>query len=134
MSSLKEKILSFVKLKGPVLPVQINKETGRDSFFSGAILSELAGSKEVKISNAKVGGSPVYFVEGQEPKLSMLYDGLPMREKEAYNLLKEKKVIKSACFFSILISISGNSKNIKAGDYVFDTPLSSFTMLKKIIK
>ena len=94
MSSLKEQVLSFVQAKGPVLPVQINKEIGRDSFFSGAILSELAGSKELKISKAKIGGSPVYFIKGQEAKLSMLYDGLAMREKEAYNLLKEKKVIK----------------------------------------
>ena len=31
---------------------------------------------------------------GQEEKLSMLYNGLPQKEKEAYNLLKEKGVLK----------------------------------------
>jgi hypothetical protein len=93
MISLKDKVLEVVRARGPVLPVHINKETGRDSFFSGAILSELIENKLVKISNGKIGGSPVYYVAGQEPKLSILYDHLPMREKEAYTLLKEKQVL-----------------------------------------
>lgn len=93
MISLKEKVLSLVRLKGPVLPVHINKEIERDSFFSGAILSELIENKLVKISSGKIGGSPIYYVAGQEQKLSILYDHLPMREKEAYNLLKEKQVL-----------------------------------------
>ena len=93
MSSLKEKVLSFVRLHGPILPVQINREIGKDSFFSGAILSELVASKEVKMSHAKIGGSRVYYVNGQEEKLSMLFDNLAMREKEAYSLLKEKQVL-----------------------------------------
>lgn len=90
---LRDKVLFLVRAKGPVLPVHINKEIQRDSFFSGAILSELIAEKVVKISSAKIGGSPVYYVAGQEQKLSILYDHLPMREKEAYNLLKDKKVL-----------------------------------------
>jgi len=96
MSILKEKVLSFVKAKGPVLPIHINKEIGHDSFFSGAILSELVSNKAIKISYGKIGSSPVYYVVGQEPKLDMLYSNLPMREKEAYNLLKEKKIIRDS--------------------------------------
>lgn len=94
MIGLKEKTLSFVRSKGPVLPIQVKNEIGRDLFFSGAILSELVSEKQIKISHAKIGSSPLYYFEGQEEKLSRLYDGLPMREKEAYDLLKTKKVLK----------------------------------------
>jgi hypothetical protein len=94
MSDIKEKILSIVKINGPVLPMQIAGQVGKDSIFTGAILSDLASSKLVKISSARIGGSPVYYVDGQEEKLEKLYDGLAMREKEAYNLLKKAKFLR----------------------------------------
>lgn len=90
----KEKVLSFVKNKGPVLPRDVSKEFNSDTFITGAILSTLVASKDLKISNAKIGGSPVYYAIGQEEKLSILYNYLPNKEKEAYNLLKEKKILR----------------------------------------
>lgn len=91
---LRDKVLACVKSKGPVLPMQVAKEIQRDTFYAGAILSELAAEKIIKISTAKIGGSPVYYMPGQEEKLNLLYQGLPQKEKEAYNLLKEKKMLK----------------------------------------
>lgn len=93
---LKSKTLDYVKRNGPVLPIQISREIGRDSFFAGAILSDLFSSKQVLLSHAKIGGSKIYYVKGQEPKLEILYNYLPMKEKEAYNLLKNKKVLRDS--------------------------------------
>ena len=91
---MRDKVLAFVKTQGPVLPMQVAKDLGKDTFYAGAILSELLNSKMIKISSAKIGGSPVYYIPGQEDKLQILYNGLPQKEKEAYNLLREKKILK----------------------------------------
>ncbi len=92
----KTKILSFIREKGPVIPRDISKQFGGDTFITGAVLSTMADSKELRISHAKVGGSPVYYLSGQEEKLSLLYQYLPGKEKEAYTLLKEMKLIKDS--------------------------------------
>ena len=93
MLNVKEMVLDFVRRQGPVLPIQVAKIMNSNTMFAGAILSELIANKLVKISSAKIGGSPVYYVLGQEEKLSILYDHLPAKEKEAYNLLKENIVL-----------------------------------------
>ncbi len=94
MEGLREKVLTFVRQYGPVLPVQISKVLNKDIFFAGAVLSELVASKLIKISIAKIGGSPVYYAPGQEEKLSVLFNHLPLKEKEAYSLLKESKFLR----------------------------------------
>lgn len=92
--TMREKVISFIKSSGPVLPVQISKRFGGNLLFSGAILSELVSKKAIKISNAKVGGSPVYYVNGQESKLEVLYTHLKDVHKKVYDSLKEEKVLK----------------------------------------
>jgi len=94
--NLMSKVLSFLENNGPSVPVSISQGIGRDSFFVGAILSELIQSKRVKLSNAKIGGSKVYYLPCQEERLSVLYKYLPDAEKKAYDLLKEKNIIKSS--------------------------------------
>ncbi|MEM3373770.1 MAG: hypothetical protein QXE31_00980 [Candidatus Woesearchaeota archaeon] len=106
----KDKVKEFVKLKGPVLPRDVSKEFKVDTFITGAVLSTLVDNKELKISYAKIGGSPVYYADGQESKLVMLYNYLPSKEKEAFNLLKEKKVLRDA---DLEPSIRVALKNIK---------------------
>ncbi|MBS3150269.1 hypothetical protein J4425_00470 [Candidatus Woesearchaeota archaeon] len=91
--SLRNDILNYVAKNGPVLPVQISKQINNNIIFAGAVLSELVASKKVKISNSKIGGSPVYYISGQEYKLSMLYPYLKDVHKKVYDLLKEKKVL-----------------------------------------
>lgn len=90
---LKNKILSYVTLNGPCLPVQLSKQIHSNILFAGAVLSELVANQKLKISHSKIGGSPVYYVQGQESKLSILYPHLHEREKKAYDLLKENKVL-----------------------------------------
>lgn len=94
MQELKFKVLEFIRLRGPVIPVQISKQIGSNILFAGAVLSELLNSGKIKISSAKIGGSPVYYFPGQEPRLNILYGYLNQREKQAYDLLKDKKTLK----------------------------------------
>jgi len=89
-----EKIIEVIKRRGPSLPIQISKEVGLSSLFISAFLSELAGEKRLKISHLKVGGSPLYFLEGQEEQLEKFYNYMHPREAEAFLLLKEKKILK----------------------------------------
>ena len=88
----KENVLSFVKLKGPILPREAVKEFGGDTFILGAVLSQLVDSKEIKISHSKIGGSPVYYTMGQEQRLQELYSYLPAMEKRAFDMLKNQKI------------------------------------------
>jgi len=91
-----EKIINILKEKGPSLPIQIAKEIGISSLFISAFLSELTNEKKVKISHLKVGGSPLYFLEGQEEKLEPFHKYMHPRESEAFLLLKKKKVLKDS--------------------------------------
>ena len=90
---MRNKIIALLKIRGPSLPVHISKEIGLSSIFAGAFLSELASSKEIKISNMKVGGSPLYYLPGQETLLENFSNSMPGKEKEALVLLKEKKIL-----------------------------------------
>jgi len=94
-TSLKEEVFQFLSRAGPSFPAKISQGVGRESYFIGAVLSELIQSKRIKLSYAKIGGSKLYYLPGQEEKLSILYDHLPNAEKNAYDLLKEKKFLKS---------------------------------------
>ena len=91
-----EEILNFIKARGPVLPVDIGKLLGVNLLFASAHLSELTSKGLVKISSVKVGGSPVYYVPGQEVKLQNYVDRLHEKERRAYELLKKERLLKDS--------------------------------------
>ncbi|MCL5018628.1 MAG: FaeA/PapI family transcriptional regulator [Candidatus Pacearchaeota archaeon] len=93
---VKEKIMHFIRLRGPSLPVHISKETGLSILFASAFLSDLYSEKMIGISNLKVGSSPLYFIPGQEPQLENFSKYLKSKEKEAFLFLKEKKFLKDS--------------------------------------
>jgi len=93
---IKEKALNIVRSRGPILPAQVNKELGVNVIFASALLSELVDNKAIKISNTKIGSSPVYYVVGQEPKLQMLRDKLNDKQQKAFDMLKRDKVLRDA--------------------------------------
>ena len=92
-SLTKERIISILNRRGPSLPIHIAKEMGMSLLFTSAFLSELYNEKRIKISNMRVGNSPIYFLEGQEKNLEEFSKHLGGKEKEAYNLLKEKSIL-----------------------------------------
>jgi len=89
------KIVTIIKSKGPVLPVQITKELNTTPIFAAAMLSELVDSKILRLSFTKIGGSPIYYLPGQESLLpNLLYGHLHEKEKKAYDLLKQHGILK----------------------------------------
>jgi len=91
-----EKILEVIKERGPSLPVQIARVLGMSSLFISAFLSELASEKRIKISHLKVGGSPLYYLEGQEEQLEPFYKYLHPREAETFLILKKHNILKDS--------------------------------------
>jgi hypothetical protein len=95
-AQIREKILSILRFRGPLLPVHIANETGLTMLFASAFLSELLSDKKIKMSHMKVGSSPVYFLPGHESQLEKYSNHLKSREKDAFILLKEKRIIKDS--------------------------------------
>ncbi len=93
-SSLKERIITIIRRKGPTLPVYIAKEVEMSILFTSAFLSELLSDKKIKISHMRVGNSPIYFIEEQKFQLEKFSNYLKSKEKDAFLILKEKKFLK----------------------------------------
>ena len=93
-AQIKEKMVSFLRINGPSLPVHISQYAEQSILFTSAFLSELLSDKIVKTSNMRVGSSPIYYLPGQEPQLDKYSNYLKSKEKEAYLLLKEKQFLK----------------------------------------
>lgn len=89
----KERILSIIRINGPSLPVYIAKSVDISPLFTSAFLSELNAEKKLKMSNMKVGSSPLYLIPGQENLLENFTQHLNGREQDALSLLKSKKVL-----------------------------------------
>jgi len=89
-----EIILGIVKERGPILPVHVSKQINDDILMTSARLSELLTLKHIKISNLKVGGSPLYYFPGQEYRLQNFVENLQGVEKKAYDILRQKKIMK----------------------------------------
>lgn len=64
MSNL-EKAFDIVKQQ-PLLPVEAASKLGVDSFLAKAFLDQLVDARRIKATSEKVGGVPIYFVDGQE--------------------------------------------------------------------
>lgn len=92
----RDKILEVIKLKGPVLPVQISKEIGTNILMASAHLAELTASNRLKISTIKVGGSPLYYLPGQEAMLQKFIGDMNDKEKKAFDLLQQNKILRDA--------------------------------------
>ena len=91
--AVKEKIFSFLRNRGPSIPVRVAKETGLSMLFASAFLSELISETRIKTSHMKVGGSPIYLIPGQENLLENFSQYLGNKEKEVLAILKEKKFL-----------------------------------------
>ena len=91
---MKDKIISLMKLRGPVLPLDVSKSLNTNSIMAGAYLSELVSLKLIKISSLKIGGSPLYYLPEHSFKLQNFTHVLKGPEKKSYDLLQEKKILK----------------------------------------
>ncbi|MBI2650386.1 hypothetical protein HYX04_03655 [Candidatus Woesearchaeota archaeon] len=92
----RERIVDIIKVKGPVLPVQISKEIGSNILMASAHLAELTASSRLKISTIKVGGSPLYYLAGQEEMLQKFTGNMNDKEKKAFDMLQQSKILRDA--------------------------------------
>ncbi len=138
-SEIKEKIISILKRNGPGLPVHIARGVELSTLFTSAFLSELASEKRIKISYMKVGNSPLYYLSAQEQLLEKVSHYLKSREKEAFALLKERKIIKDSeqepAIRIALREIKDFAIPFKKNDEIFwryfTIPITEFKMVEK---
>ena len=95
-SIIKEKILSAIRSEGPSLPVHISKKIEQSTLLTSAFLSELVSEKKLKITYMRVGSSPVYYLPEQKNQIEKYSHYLKSKEREAFDILKEKKIIKDS--------------------------------------
>lgn len=93
-ATIKEGIIRFIQSNGPCLPIHISKGVSQSMLFSSAFLSELFAEQRVKMTNMRVGSSPVYFLDGQEPQLEKFSQHLKSKEKEAFQIIRTNKFLK----------------------------------------
>ena len=93
LSKNKERILSTLRISGPSLPIQIARAISASTLFASAFLSELKGEQKLKVSHMKVGSSSLYFLSGQEERLETFIQHLNQREREAFLILKNSKIL-----------------------------------------
>ncbi|MGB9707922.1 MAG: hypothetical protein ACPLXC_01155 [Candidatus Pacearchaeota archaeon] len=89
----KQTIIELLRNKGPSLPSVISREVGMSLLFTSALLSEMVNDKSVKFTSLKIGGSPLYYLEGQEALLDNFAKHLQLKEKEVFDKLKEFQVV-----------------------------------------
>jgi DNA polymerase III gamma/tau subunit len=93
MAVSRDDILQLLKMRGPLVPNAIKKVIGGDSIILGATLAELSSRKLVKLTNLKKGGSPFYYLPGQESMLETCVEYLNPKDADTVAFLREKKVV-----------------------------------------
>jgi len=90
-----EQIILFIQSSGPTTPTKVSKTIKTTSLIASAHLSDLASQKKIKISKLKLGGSPLYFLPGQEDQLYNFAPGnINPKDLIVLNKLKEVKVLR----------------------------------------
>lgn len=92
-----DKILNFLRVTGPTLPVKVAKNINSQILIASAHLSDLASQGKVKISRLKIGGSPLYYLPGQEEQLFNFAEGNSNpKDYQILLNLKDKKVLRES--------------------------------------
>lgn len=92
-----DQILEFLKITGPTIPTKVAKTIKTDIIIASAHLSDLAAQGKVRISSLKVGGSPLYYLAGQEEQLYQFAAGnLNPKDLAVLDRLKTEGVLKEA--------------------------------------
>ncbi len=84
-------------MSGPSLPGKVAKTLNTQILFASAHLSDLAAQGKVKISSLKIGGSPLYYLPGQEQQLYNFAPGnINPKDLLVLNKLKEEKIVRES--------------------------------------
>jgi len=92
-----DQILLFIKANGPVVPTKIAKTIKSEILIASAHLSDLATQGKVKVSYLKIGGSPLYYLSGQEDQLLNFAQGnTNPKDYAVLETLKDRKVLRES--------------------------------------
>ncbi|MEK6853454.1 MAG: hypothetical protein AABX64_02110 [Nanoarchaeota archaeon] len=90
-----DKILYFLRVVGPTIPSKVAKNINSEILIASAYLSDLSAQGKVKISHLKIGGSPLYYLPGQEEQLYHFAAGnLNPKDFQVLERLKLEKVLR----------------------------------------
>ncbi|MFO7872268.1 MAG: hypothetical protein R6U26_01335 [Candidatus Undinarchaeales archaeon] len=95
MTRLDEKIIEFVKNKGPSTPIEVASKFGTNSIIVTAVMIDACSNQKLKRTKRKVAGSmKLYYIPGQEEKMrKRISSTLTPEDKELLDKLMEEKVI-----------------------------------------
>lgn len=92
-----DKILQFLHLSGPTLPGKVAKTMKTEIMLASAHLADLSSQGKVKVSHLKVGGSPLYYLPGQEIQLYPFAAGnINPKDLQVLDRLKQEKVLQES--------------------------------------
>ncbi|RMD58386.1 hypothetical protein D6825_01100 [Candidatus Woesearchaeota archaeon] len=89
----RERILALAR-RSPLLPSSLARALGSDSIMAGAMLSELCEKGALKASSLKVGGSPLYYIPGNEFQLLEFTSHLNEKDRATLDLLRKYGVLR----------------------------------------
>ncbi|MBN1645065.1 hypothetical protein JW851_03430 [Candidatus Woesearchaeota archaeon] len=91
----RERILELVK-NSPVQPTGLGKILNKDSLMTSAMLSEMSSKGLLKISNLKIGSSPLYYSPEHPEHLLNYLQSLNEKDRKTAELLREKQVLQDS--------------------------------------
>lgn len=91
----REQVLNLARQQ-PILPTAVAKALNTNTILAGAILSELCSKGHLKASTIKVGGSPLYYIPGNEHQLLNHTNNLNEKDRRTVDKLKEAKIIRES--------------------------------------
>ncbi|MEK6890354.1 MAG: hypothetical protein AABX35_04145 [Nanoarchaeota archaeon] len=146
MPQTKEMILTFIKTRGPSLPVHVAQYIKTSPLFVSAFLSELYREQKLLMSDLKVGSSSLYLLPGQEQMIENFTQFLNQKEMEAFNMVKKEKLLEDQKLppairvairqikdFAIPLKIKNEGNEILFWKYAF-TPDSEIELIINPVK
>lgn len=92
-----DRILQLLKMSGPTLPSKVAKTLNTQILLASAHLSDLSSQGKLKVSDLKVGGSPLYYLPGQEALLYPFAAGnINPKDLQVLDHLKNDKILREA--------------------------------------
>lgn len=91
----RDRIVDLSKVS-PLQPTSLSKLLNTNSLFASAMLSEMTGKGLLKVSNLKVGSSPLYYAADHPEHLLNFVGNLNEKDRRVAELLKEKGVLRDS--------------------------------------
>ena len=92
-----DRILQLLRTSGPSLPSKVAKTINTQILLASAHLSDLSSQGKLKVSDLKVGGSPLYYLPGQEPLLYPFAAGnINPKDLQVLDHLKNDQILREA--------------------------------------